>query len=146
LIKKGRTSYWNTQMCQAAIFSVQLIFLSIFSVVAQVKTFNVSWIKISNSIKSFHILSVYSQVSFLCLTNLRFVSNVCLVYTSLNNICRHWWFSSVVHIGAHVFNFENLVEAHDGSGLQHRLSSMEDIGNKTFINPVRNPNSVSTIG
>jgi hypothetical protein len=53
-------------------------------------------------------------------------------------------FPPAIHIAAHVFNFENLVEAYDGSELQHRLSIMEDIGNKTYINPVRNMNSVST--
>ena len=50
-----------------------------------------------------------------------------------------------IHIGAHVFNFENLVQAYDGSPLQHALSIMEDVGNKTYLNPVRNQNSVSTI-
>ncbi|CAB4006217.1 cytochrome b-245 heavy chain-like [Paramuricea clavata] len=48
---------------------------------------------------------------------------------------------TVIHISAHVFNFENLVRAYDGSSLQHSLSIMDDIGNKTYINPVRNQNS-----
>ena len=54
-------------------------------------------------------------------------------------------FFLVIHISAHVFNFENLVEAYDGTDLQHRLSIMKDTGNKTYINPVRKQNSVSTL-
>ena len=52
-------------------------------------------------------------------------------------------FPLAIHISAHVFNFENLVQAYDGTSLQHALSIMEDVGNKTYINPVRNQNSVS---
>ena len=52
-------------------------------------------------------------------------------------------FPLAIHISAHVFNFENLIQAYDGTSLQHALSIMEDVGNKTYINPVRNQNSVS---
>ncbi|XP_028415296.1 cytochrome b-245 heavy chain-like isoform X2 [Dendronephthya gigantea] len=48
---------------------------------------------------------------------------------------------TAIHIGAHVFNFENLVRAYDGTNLEHSLSILGDSGDKTYINPVRKQNS-----
>lgn len=48
---------------------------------------------------------------------------------------------TAIHIGAHIFNFENLVNAYDDSELSHQLSIMSDVRNDTHINPVRKQNS-----
>lgn len=52
--------------------------------------------------------------------------------------------STVIHIVAHVFNVEFFVESHKSNDpLIQRLNSFEDSGNETYLNPIRNTNTVS---
>ena len=66
-----------------------------------------------------------------------------LFHTIYSNI--YYLFQVAIHIGAHIFNFENLVNAYDDSELSHQLSIMSDVRNDTHINPVRKQNSVSNL-
>ena len=55
-----------------------------------------------------------------------------------------FYLSTVIHIVAHVFNVEFFVESHKSNDpLIQRLNSFEDMGNETYLNPIRNDNAVS---
>ena len=79
-----------------------------------------------------------------CITIIIIIINSWLLFhTIYSNI--YYLFQVAIHIGAHIFNFENLVNAYDDSELSHQLSIMSDVRNDTHINPVRKQNSVSNL-
>ncbi|XP_031558751.1 cytochrome b-245 heavy chain-like isoform X2 [Actinia tenebrosa] len=48
---------------------------------------------------------------------------------------------TVIHCVAHIFNVEFLILAWNKGGIYSKLSQLEDIGNETYINPIRDPNA-----
>ena len=54
--------------------------------------------------------------------------------------------STAIHIVAHVFNVEFFVDSHKSNNtLIERLNNMEDFGNESYLNPIRDSNAVSSI-
>lgn len=54
--------------------------------------------------------------------------------------------STAIHIVAHVFNVEFFIDSHKSEDrVIQTLNNMEDIGNETYLNPIREMNAVSRI-
>lgn len=52
-------------------------------------------------------------------------------------ICLH----TIIHVGAHYFDFQRLQDAHSTSGIQEILSRLPTSSNGTWVNPIRTANS-----
>ena len=54
--------------------------------------------------------------------------------------------STAIHIVAHVFNVEFFIDSYKSKDrVIQTLNNMADIGNETYLNPIRNSNTVSRI-
>lgn len=55
-----------------------------------------------------------------------------------------FYLSTAIHIVAHVFNVEFFIDSHLSKDmLVQRLNSFEDEGSETYLNPIRDANTVS---